>query len=68
MAQLATDYAADTLPQGPLPSLSGETRNRLGHALREAYVEPCESLPITDTQVELLLRLRQKERDRRRGA
>lgn len=68
MAQLATDYTTDSLTQAPLPILSGETRHRLGHALREAYVEPCESLPITDAQVELLLRLRQKERDRRRGA
>lgn len=67
MAQLATDYAADTLAQAPLPSLSGETRHRLGHALREAYVDTCETRPITDVQVELLLRLRQKERDRRRG-
>lgn len=68
MAQRATDYAADTLSQAQMPGLSGETRDRLGHALREAYVEPCESRPITDVQVELLLRLRQKERDLRRGA
>ncbi|WP_342149517.1 hypothetical protein [Methylorubrum sp. SB2] len=67
MAQLATDYAVDTLASAPLPNLSGETRTRLGHALREAYVGACESQPITDAQVELLLRLRQKERDRRRG-
>ncbi|MFG5120991.1 hypothetical protein [Methylorubrum sp. POS3] len=67
MAHLATDYAAETLTQASMPGLSDETRDRLGHALREAYVDTCESRPITDVQVELLLRLRQKERDRRRG-
>lgn len=68
MAQLATDYAADLLADTPVPGLNGETRDRLGRALREIYVDTCESRPITDAQVELLLRLRQKERDRRRGA
>ncbi|WP_232628642.1 hypothetical protein [Methylobacterium sp. Leaf118] len=68
MAQLASNCAVDRLADAPLPGLTGETRDRLGRALREVYVETCESRPITDVQVELLLRLRQKERDRRRGA
>ncbi|KAB7782454.1 hypothetical protein F8B43_5209 [Methylorubrum populi] len=51
-----------------MPALSGESRDRIGQGLRDAYVERCDAQPITDAQVELLLRLRQKERDRRRRA
>lgn len=68
MAQLAADPSGALFMEAPLPSLNGETRDRIGRALRAAYVERCDAQPITDAQVELLLRLRQKERDRRRGA
>ncbi|PXW56165.1 hypothetical protein BY998_1168 [Methylobacterium sp. B4] len=50
-----------------MPALNGETRDRIGKGLREVYVDRCDAQPITDAQVELLLRLRQKERDQRRA-
>lgn len=49
------------------PRLSTDTRMHLGTTLRAVYAESCDRQPITDTQVDLLLRLRHKERDRRRG-
>ncbi|GJE70629.1 hypothetical protein [Methylorubrum podarium] len=67
MAQLATDYPAGSLVEAAMPALNGESRDRIGQALREVYVERCDAQPITDVQVELLLQLRQKERDRRRS-
>ncbi|MCP1539222.1 UNVERIFIED_ORG: hypothetical protein J2W75_003735 [Methylorubrum zatmanii] len=54
--------------EAAMPALNGESRDRIGQGLREAYVERCDAQPITDAQVELLLQLRQKERDRRRSA
>ena len=48
------------------PTLTDETRYRLGTALRSLYEETCDTLPIPDSQIDLLLRLRHKERDRRR--
>ena len=41
---------------------------RLGHTLRTVYEGSVDTQPITDTQVDLLLRLRQKERELRRAS
>ncbi len=68
MAQLVTDYPAGSLIDAAMPALNGESRDRIGQGLRDVYVERCDAQPITDAQVELLLQLRQKERDRRRSA
>lgn len=68
MAQLVTDYPARSLIDAAMPALNGESRDRIGQGLRDVYVERCDAQPITDAQVELLLQLRQKERDRRRSA
>jgi hypothetical protein len=48
------------------PNLPDDTRYRLGTALRSIYEETCDTLPIPDSQIDLLLRLRHKERDLRR--
>jgi hypothetical protein len=40
---------------------------QLGLNLRTVYEASVDTQPITDTHVELLLRLRQKERELRRG-
>ncbi|MCJ2054334.1 hypothetical protein [Methylobacterium sp. J-070] len=40
---------------------------RLGLTLRSVYEGSVDTQPITDTHVELLLRLRQKERELRRA-
>ncbi len=45
------------------PALSGETCQQLGAALRTIYEDTCDVQPIPDLQVELLLRLRHRERD-----
>jgi hypothetical protein len=50
------------------PVMSGETRERLGTALRAVYEGAIETQPIPDAQIDLLLRLRHKERDQRRSA
>ncbi|GEP01586.1 hypothetical protein [Methylobacterium haplocladii] len=50
------------------PAMSGETRERLGTALRAVYEGTVEAQPIPDAQIDLLLRLRHKERDQRRSA
>lgn len=49
------------------PTLSGETCHILGHALRSVYQDTLDTQPIPDAQVDLLLRLRHRERDLRRG-
>ena len=49
------------------PRLSGDTRRRLGTALRAVYERTLDTQPITDRQVELLLRMRHRERDLRRA-
>lgn len=67
MAHLATDYPGGSIVEAAMPALNGESRDRIGQGLREAYVERCDAQPITAEQVEMLLRLRQKERDRRRS-
>lgn len=50
------------------PTINDDTRAHLGVELRSIYADLCETQPITDAQVDLLLRLRQKERDSRRAA
>ncbi|NEU13720.1 hypothetical protein G3T14_16495 [Methylobacterium sp. BTF04] len=49
------------------PILTDDTRYRLGTALRSLYEETCDTQPIPDSQIDLLLRLRHKERDRLRA-
>lgn len=44
----------------------GVDTRHLGLTLRSVYEGSVDTQPITDAQVELLLRLRQKERDLRR--
>ena len=51
---------------GRTPNPGVDTRH-LGLTLRTVYESGIDTLPITDTQVELLLRLRQKERELRRA-
>ena len=42
--------------------------NHLGQTLRTVYEGSVDKQPIPDSQVDLLLRMRQKERDLRRSA
>ncbi|MCJ2128294.1 hypothetical protein [Methylobacterium sp. E-045] len=49
-----------------LPILTSPTRHHLGGALRAIYEDTFDTQPIPDGQIDLLLRLRHKERDRRR--
>jgi len=67
MAQAAAKTDAFGVERGGHPTLSGDTRLRLGRALRTIYEEGCDTQPIPDAQVDLLLRLRHKERERRRA-
>lgn len=67
MAQFARQTDA-TGSERRHPALSGETRERLGTALRAVYEGTVETQPIPDAQIDLLLRLRHKERDQRRSA
>ncbi|MDR7040091.1 MULTISPECIES: hypothetical protein [Methylobacterium] len=53
---------------GAVPALSVDTAYRLGHALRTIYEDSVDRQPIPDSQIDLLLRLRHKERDRQRMA
>ncbi|WP_342109000.1 hypothetical protein [Methylobacterium sp. SI9] len=53
--------------EGQLPKQAIDTR-RLGLSLRTIYEGSVDTQPITDTHVELLLRLRQKERELRRAS
>ena len=52
---------------GQPPKRTIDTR-RLGLSLRTVYEGSVDTQPITDTHVELLLRLRQKERELRRAS
>lgn len=45
------------------PQMSGEAQDRIGQLMREAYFPPDMS-PISVEQLELLLALRRKERER----
>jgi hypothetical protein len=51
----------------PQPLKRAIDTHRLGLTLRTVYEGSVDTQPITDTQVDLLLRLRQKERDLRRA-
>ena len=55
-------------PGGASPTITHDTRAHLGTELRSIYADICDTQPITDAQVDLLLRMRHKERDRRRAA
>lgn len=48
--------------------LDAATRRSLGLTLRSFYEDSIDGLPLPDAQVDLLLRLRHKERDLRRAA
>lgn len=50
------------------PAGSGVDTRHLGRTLRSLYEGSVDQQPIPDAQIDLLLRLRQKERDLRRGA
>jgi hypothetical protein len=56
---------------GPLRAVQPQKQaidtHRLGTTLRTVYEGSIDTQPITDTHVELLLRLRQKERELRRA-
>ncbi|WP_373321256.1 hypothetical protein [Methylobacterium bullatum] len=49
-----------------MPILTSPTRHHLGGTLRAIYEDTFDTQPIPDSQIDLLLRLRHKERDRRR--
>ena len=66
MDQRVTDIDGGGAHDDGHPTLTDDTRFRLGTALRSIYEETCDTQPIPDSQVDLLLRLRHKERDRRR--
>lgn len=57
--------SAEELDRAPI--LTDDTRFHLGIGLRSIYADLCDSQPIPDAQIDLLLRLRHKERDRRRA-
>jgi hypothetical protein len=60
---------SDTLqsrPDSASPVLEPHVQVSLGVGLREIYAHTCVAEALPDEQVELLLRLRHKERDRRR--
>ncbi|MDP4024256.1 hypothetical protein Q8W71_16625 [Methylobacterium sp. NEAU 140] len=53
----------------PASALSGSVdTGHLGLTLRRVYEGSVDTQPITDAQIELLLRLRQKERELRRAS
>lgn len=67
MDQRLNGLERDTEHDGDVhPTLTDETCYRLGGALRSLYEGTCDTQPIPDSQIDLLLRLRHKERDRRR--
>ncbi len=45
------------------PQISGEAQDRIAQLMREAYFPP-DTSPISDEQLDLLLALRRKERER----
>ena len=63
MARLAVETDACRKQSEGHPALSGETRQLLGTTLRAIYEDTCDTQPIPDIQVDLLLRLRQRERE-----
>ncbi len=67
MTQQAFEVETSGCERDEQPSLSGETRRHLGTKLRLVYEQTLDTQPIPDTQVDLLLQLRHKERDLRRA-
>lgn len=67
MARLAVETDACRKQRESHPALSDETRQLLGTTLRTIYEDTCDTQPIPDVQVDLLLRLRQRERELRRA-
>lgn len=61
MARMATKSGSEAAPP-PFKNIA----QRIGIRLRDLYVSP-ESAPLPAEHVDLLLRLRHKERDRRRA-
>lgn len=68
MAQAARESDAYGYERDRLPTLSGDARRHLGDTLRAVYEGSLDTQPIPDAQVDLLLRLRHKERDLRRAS
>lgn len=62
-----SDIASSGYPHPGQPSKQAIDTRQLGLNLRSIYEASVDTQPITDTHVELLLRLRQKERELRRG-
>ncbi|MCJ2137993.1 hypothetical protein MKK69_28755 [Methylobacterium sp. J-026] len=58
----------DALPCAGQPLKQAIDTRQLGLSLRTVYEGSVDTQPITDTHVELLLRLRQKERELRRAS
>lgn len=67
MSQIAAGIEACPTHGSAQPRLNGDTRRRLGSALRVVYENSCDTQPIPDAQVDLLLQLRHRERDLRRA-
>ena len=57
---------ASTAPDRSRAALGPDARGCLGRALRALYEGSIDRLPLPDHQVDLLLRLRHKERERNR--
>ncbi|WP_128563439.1 hypothetical protein [Methylobacterium crusticola] len=63
----------DSIPSGEaareraMPALGADAQRRLGLKLRSLYERTIDGLPIPLEQVELLLRLRHRERDAQRA-
>ncbi len=55
-------------PEAAAKSGAGIDTGHLGQTLRQVYEGSIDTQPIPDSQIDLLLRLRHKERDRRRSA
>jgi hypothetical protein len=66
-AMKLTVVESDRPLQAVQPLKQAIDTHRLGLTLRTVYEGSVDTQPITDTQVELLLRLRQKERELRRA-
>lgn len=60
-------HTLQSRPDSAAPVLEPHVQVQLGMALREVYASTCLTEALPDEQVDLLLRLRHKERDRRRA-
>jgi hypothetical protein len=54
-------------PDRRLPALGTEIQRRLGQVLRGFYERTTDGLPLPADQIQLLLRLRHRERELQRG-